>query len=246
MIDKGRDNMALNNKKVVIVGGSSGIGLESAKLAVEAGAEVTIAGRSEDKLQQAKNEIGSSIATYSLDFTIENDVKDFFDSIGNIDALVVTAGIATYGNFLETDTKQDRDLFDGKFWGQYNVAKYGAPKLPENGSLILFSGVIAFKAMEGASALGAVNAAISSLGRTLALELAPLRVNVVSPGVIDTPSRYGMPEEERKEFYDSIGDALPVNRAGKPEDVAESVMYLLRNEFSTGEILHVEGGHRLI
>lgn len=238
--------MTLNNKKVVIIGGSSGIGLESAKMALNDGAEVVIAGRSEKKLQQAKNDIGSDVATYSLDFTIEKDVKAFFDEIGNIDALVVSAGIATYGNFLQTETEQARDLFDGKFWGQYHVAKYGAPKLPENGSLILFSGVIAFKPMEGASALGAVNAAISSLGRSLALELAPLRVNVVSPGVVDTPSRYDMSEDERKEFYNSIADMLPVNRAGQPVDVAEGVMYLLRNNFSTGEILHDEGGHRLI
>ncbi|SDJ10783.1 Enoyl-(Acyl carrier protein) reductase [Natribacillus halophilus] len=158
----------------------------------------------------------------------------------------MTAGIATYGNFLETDTSQDRDLFEGKFWEQYNVAKYGAPNVAEDGSIIFFSGVVAYKAMEGASALSAVNAAVSTLGQTLALELAPKRVNVVSPGVIDTPSRYGMAEEDRKAFYDAVGGQLPMNRVGQPEDVAESVIYLLRNGFSTGETLHVEGGHRLI
>src|SRR5699024_3552043 len=94
--------------------------------------------------------------------------------------------------------------------------------------------------MEGSSALGAVNAAISSLGQTLALELAPIRVNVISPGVVDTPSRYDMPEEERKEFYNGVAEQLPLNRVGQPEDMAESVIYLLRNNFSTGEILHVE------
>ncbi|WP_080875312.1 SDR family oxidoreductase [Oceanobacillus timonensis] len=238
--------MKLTNKKIVIIGGSSGIGLETAKLAIEQGAEVVIAGRSQEKLQQAKKEIGSNITAYSLDFTIEKEVQAFFEKIGKLDSLVVTAGIATYGNFTETDSAQDRQLFEGKFWGQYHATKYAVPYLPEDGSITLFSGVVAFKAMEGASALGAVNAAISSLGQTLALELAPLRVNVVSPGVIDTPSRYGMPEEERKAFYNSIAEMLPVNRAGKPEDVAESVIYLLRNEFSTGEILHVEGGHRLV
>ncbi|MBY7145111.1 SDR family oxidoreductase [Virgibacillus sp. NKC19-3] len=238
--------MKLANKKVVIIGGSSGIGLETAKLAVEQNAEVIIAGRSEDKLQQAKSEIGSNVTTHTLDFTKEKEVQAFFDKIGKLDSLVVTAGIATYGNFLEVDTSQDRDLFEGKFWGQYHVAKYAAPNLAEDGSITLFSGVVAYKAMEGASALSAVNAAVSGLGQTLALELAPVRVNVVSPGVIDTPSRYGMPEDERKAFYDAVGGQLPMKRVGQPEDVAESVIYLLRNGFSTGEVLHVEGGHRLI
>lgn len=237
--------MELKNKKVVIIGGSSGIGLESAKLAGEQGAEIIIAGRSEEKLNKAKVEIGSNTKTYSLDFTQEADVKAFFDKIGEIDSLVVTAGIATYGHFLETETSQDRQLFDGKFWGQYHAAKHGAPNVSKDGSIILFSGVVAFKAMEASSALGAVNAAISSLGRSLALELAPIRVNVISPGVVDTPSRYDMSEEERNEFYNGVAEGLPLNRVGQSEDVAESVIYLLRNNFTTGEILHVEGGHRL-
>lgn len=122
--------MKLTNKKIVIIGGSSGIGLETAKLAAKQGAEVVIAGRSEEKLQQAKAEIGSEVTTYSLDFTIEKEVQAFFYKIGKLDSLVVTAGIATYGNFLETDTAQDRQLFDGKFWGQYHAAKYAAPNLP--------------------------------------------------------------------------------------------------------------------
>ncbi|HIV82667.1 MAG TPA: SDR family oxidoreductase [Candidatus Salinicoccus merdavium] len=238
--------MELKNKKIIIIGGSSGIGLESAKLAAVQGAEVIIAGRSNEKLKKAKDDINAEITTYSLDFSKENEVKEFFDEIGEFDSLVVTAGIATYGNFTDTSTAEDRKLFDGKFWGQYHSAKYGAKNIAKDGAIILFSGVVAFKAMEGASALGAVNAAISSLGRTLALELAPVRVNVISPGVVDTPSRYDMTEEERKEFYDSVSGNLPLNRVGQPKDVAESVIYLLRNNFSTGEILHVEGGHRLV
>src|SRR5690625_55132 len=126
--------MKLKNKKIVIIGGSSGIGLESAKLAVEQGAEVVIAGRTEEKLQKAKAEIDSKITTYSLDFTQEENVKNFFDEIGELDSLVVTAGIATYGNFIETSTSQDRQLFDGKFWGQYHAAKYGAPNLSKDRS----------------------------------------------------------------------------------------------------------------
>lgn len=99
--------------------------------------------------------------------------------------------------------------------------------------------------MIGSSALGAVNAAVSNLGQTLALELAPIRVNVVSPGIIDTPSRSKMPENTRNQFYDTIAHKLPVKRVGLAEDVARGVIYLIQNQFVTGTVLHVDGGHIL-
>lgn len=238
--------MELNNKKIVIVGGSSGIGLASAKKAVDQGANVIIVSRSNEKLDQAKKEIGSDVAAYAADMTDENEMKELFAKIGTFDHLVVTAGTATYGNFLETEVSEARDLFDHKFWGQYITTKYGVPRLSEEGSVTLFSGVVAFKAMVGSAALGAVNASIANLGQTLALELAPIRVNVVSPGIIDTPSRYGMAEDERKEFYQDMANQLPLKRVGQSEDVADSVIYLMKNSFVTGEIVHNEGGHRLI
>lgn len=99
--------------------------------------------------------------------------------------------------------------------------------------------------MIGSSALGAVNAAVSNLGQTLALELAPIRVNVVSPGIIDTPSRSKMPENTRNQFYDTVAHKLPVKRVGLAEDVARGVLYLIQNQFVTGTVLHVDGGHIL-
>ncbi|GMA07732.1 short chain dehydrogenase [Tetragenococcus halophilus subsp. flandriensis] len=238
--------MELNGKKIVIVGGSSGIGLASAKKAVDQGAEVIIVSRSSEKLAEAKQEIGKDITSYTADMTKENEMEDLFAEIGTFDHLVVTAGTATYGNFLDTEVSEARALFDNKFWGQYIAVKYGVPRLSEEGSVTLFSGVVAFKAMVGSAALGAVNASIANLGQTLALELAPIRVNVVSPGIIDTPSRYGMPEVERKEFYQDMAEQLPLKRVGQADDVADSVIYLMKNSFVTGEIVHNEGGHRLI
>jgi NAD(P)-dependent dehydrogenase (short-subunit alcohol dehydrogenase family) len=135
---------------------------------------------------------------------------------------------------------------DNKFWGQYYAAKYAAPKLRPAGSVTLFSGVVAFKSMTGSSVLGAVNAAVANLARTLALELAPLRVNTVSPGIIDTPSRAGMAEEARSSFYSSLAAKLPVQRVGTAEDAAQGALYLIRNGFVTGTVLHIEGGHSLI
>ncbi|AJY74766.1 SDR family oxidoreductase [Paenibacillus beijingensis] len=235
----------LQHQKIVVIGGSSGIGLETAKQAAALGAEVIIASRSKAKLQKAKAELGPTASSYTLDTTQEQEVKSFFETVGRFDHLVVSAAETSGGPFLQTDTAKARQLFDNKFWGQYYAAKYGAPNIAPNGSITLFSGVVAYKSMIGSSVLGAVNAAVANLGQTLALELAPLRVNLVSPGIIDTPSRSQMPEEARNQFYDTIASKLPVKRVGKAEDVAQSVLYLIQNGFVTGTVLHVDGGHIL-
>ncbi|MED4268089.1 SDR family oxidoreductase [Priestia megaterium] len=235
----------LKGKKIVIIGGSSGIGFESAKQVIAQGAEVIIASRSKNKLQNAKEQLGARATAFTLDTTQEQQVQSFFEKVGQFDHLVVSAAETSSGSFLDTNTTQARQLFENKFWGQYYAAKYGAPKVLPHGSITLFSGVVAYKSMVGSSMLGAVNAAVSNLGQTLALELAPIRVNIISPGIIDTPSRSKMPEEIRNHFYATVGNKLPVKRIGRAEDVAQSVLYLIQNSFVTGTVLHVEGGHIL-
>ncbi|MGG4211681.1 SDR family oxidoreductase [Paenibacillus sp. FSL L8-0638] len=235
----------MQNQKIVIIGGSSGIGLETAKQVISLGAEVVIASRSEDKLHRAKELLGPHAAIYVLDTSDEQQVKSFFEKVGPYDHLIVSAAETSGGSFLQSETDQARKLFENKFWGQYYAAKYGASQLSAEGSITLFSGVVAYKPMIGSSALGAVNAAVSNLGQTLALELAPIRVNVVSPGIIDTPSRSKMPENTRNQFYDTVAHKLPVKRVGLAEDVARGVLYLIQNQFVTGTVLHVDGGHIL-
>lgn len=235
----------LREQKIVIIGGSSGIGLETARQAIALGAEAIIAGRSEEKLRRALSQLGPNATAYPLDIADETQVQAFFDRIGRFDHLVVTAAETSGGPFLQTDTAQARQLFENKFWGQYYAAKHGAPNIAADGSITLFSGVVAYKTTVGSSALGAVNAAVSNLGKSLALELAPIRVNVVSPGIIDTPARSKMSEDARNQFYAAIAGKLPAKRVGTAEDVAQSVLYLIRNGFVTGTVLHVEGGHIL-
>ncbi|KHL96523.1 short-chain dehydrogenase [Paenibacillus sp. IHB B 3415] len=238
----------LTGQKIVIIGGSSGIGLETAKLAAGEGAEIIIASRSAHKLEQARAKLGTEakVSTYTLDITDEAQVQAFFAELDDIDHLVVTAAETSGGAFLSTATSAARQLMDNKFWGQYYAAKYAAPKLRPAGSVTLFSGIVAFKSMTGSSMLGAVNAAVANLARTLALELAPLRVNAVSPGIIDTPSRAGMAEEARTSFYSGLAAKLPAQRVGTAADVAQGVLYLMHNSFVTGTVLHIEGGHGLI
>lgn len=220
--------------------------METARLAVAEGAEVVIASRSKEKLQEAKKQLSGNVTAYILDTTQEQQVQSFFEQVGTLDHLVVTAAETSGGAFLEMDVAMARQVFENKFWGQYYTAKYGAPKMNANGSITLFSGVVAYKSMIGSATLGAVNAAVSNLGQTLALELAPIRVNMISPGIIDTPSRSKMPEEARNSFYANLANKLPVKRIGQPADVAQGVMYLIHNHFVTGTTLHIEGGHILI
>ncbi|MGY5484452.1 SDR family oxidoreductase [Paenibacillus sp. ALE2] len=235
----------MQNQKIVIIGGSSGIGLETAKQIISLGGEVIIASRSEDKLHKAKEMLGPRATIYVLDTTDEQQVKSFFEKVGSYDHLVVSAAETSGGSFLQSETTDARKLFENKFWGQYYAAKYGSSQLSTQGSITLFSGVVAYKPMVGSSALGAVNAAVSNLGQTLALELAPIRVNVVSPGIIDTPSRSKMSENTRNQFYGTVANRLPVKRVGLAEDVARGVFYLIENQFVTGTVLHVDGGHIL-
>lgn len=238
--------MTLRDKKVVIIGGSSGMGLATAKAAAAEGALVVIASRSEEKLRSASDEIEAEVMVHPLDVTREDLVRDFFGEIGDFDHLVTTAATGATGPFLQLDTPSFRSVFDSKFWGQYFAAKYGASWIRPGGSITFFAGVAASKPLPGLSAYAAVNGAIEALCRSLAVELAPLRVNAISPGIIDTPVYAGMPARERKTMFDSLAAQLPSRRIGRPEDVARAVLYLMQEGYATGTVLEVDGGHRLV
>ncbi len=238
--------MSLQGKTVVVIGGSSGIGLTTARALVDAGARVIISSRSEEKLKEAKNAIRGEVDAYPLDVTREEDLKRFFENVDAFDHLVFTAVKGANGLFLEMDTATARGVFETKFWGQYCAAKYAAPKLREGGSITLFSGVASQKPIVGLSAIAAVNGAIEALCRSLAVELGPIRVNAVLPAVVDTPLYDRMPPERRKDYLRSFASKLPVRRVGKPEDVAKAVLYLIMNDYTTGTVLEVNGGYRIV
>lgn len=235
--------MNLQGKKVVIIGGSSGIGLATAKAAVTAGAKVLLAGRSLQKLAQAQAEIGGGEIS-SLDLLQEDAVKKFFAEVGIIDHLVISGSSVTAGSFRELETSDARKSVDSKFWGAYLAAKYA--QMQEQGSIVLFSGTLSHRPSPGYAVVSAINCAIEALGRALALELAPVRVNVVSPGVVATPVYEGMSPEQREAFFQNTASKLPVKRIGVPEDIAATVLYLMNNGFTTGTVIGVDGGGLLI
>jgi NAD(P)-dependent dehydrogenase (short-subunit alcohol dehydrogenase family) len=150
------------------------------------------------------------------------------------------------GRKLEIESSAVRSVFESKFWGQYYAARYGATGIRPGGSITMFAGVASVKPLPGLVAYAAVNGAVEGLCRTLAVELAPLRVNVISPGIVVTPAYAAMPEQEREAMFQLLADKLPVKRVGRPEDVARTVLYLMQNGYSTGTVNYVDGGHRLV
>lgn len=234
---------ALTGKTIVIIGGTSGIGLEAAAVLARQGAKILVASRSERNQAEARRRLGAAVDIRSLDVSDEAAVCDFFAGIGALDHLVTTAAVPVAGPFLDQDTTAVRRLVESKFWGQYYSARYGAPKIRAGGSIILFSGIVSRKPLPGMSAFAAVGGAIESLTRVLAVELAPLRVNCIAPGVVDTPAWAFLPESHREQQLATIGNSLPVKRVGRPSDIAEALLMLMTNGFMTGAVVDVDGGH---
>ena len=237
--------MRFQGKKIVVIGGSSGMGLATAKAASAEGARVIIASRSEEKLRQAKAQIQGSVEGLTVNIMDEASVKAFFDRVGEFDHLTTPGSEAVMGPFLSLDTQAARKAFDSKFWGQYQAAKYGAPKIRTGGSITFFAGIWSQRPIPKASVVAAINSAIEGLGRALAMELAPIRVNTVSPGIVDTPLYAGMAPDKREAMFKEAAASIPAKRIARPEEIAQTVLYLMSNGYTTGSTLYVDGGATL-
>ncbi len=234
--------MNLKGKRIVIIGGTSGIGLATARAAALRGAEVVIGGRHYEKLEKAKKEIGGKVEGLTLDVTDEAEIKAFFEWVGKFDHLTIPGSTIHGGPFLSLDSTTARADFQSKFWGQYLAAKYGAPRLRPGGSIVFFSGMWSQRPPAGVATVAAINSAIEGLTRALAVELAPIRVNAVAPGLVDTPIYTGMPAAQKEAMFKGFAAAAPLKRVGRPEEVAQTVLYLMTNTFTTGSTLYVDGG----
>ncbi|AJY74814.1 SDR family oxidoreductase [Paenibacillus beijingensis] len=239
---------SLQGQHVIVIGGGSGIGLAAAQRASALGAEVTIVGRSADRLEKAAEGFEGEIRTAVLDLRIEEDVQAFFIETGAFDHLVITAGEMKHGlgKVVELDTFSAKEQFESRFWGPYLAVRYGAAAIREGGSITLTTGFFGDKTVPGAAVPSAVHGALETLGRTLAVELAPVRVNVVSPGYTDTPLHDGMPAEQKRAWFEQTAPTLPVRRIGSADDIAGAILFLVENGNTTGITLTVDGGARLV
>jgi NAD(P)-dependent dehydrogenase (short-subunit alcohol dehydrogenase family) len=234
----GDEFMLLSGQKVVVVGGSSGIGLSTAELAKSEGADVIIASRNAERLKKAAAQLGAK--AIPTDVTSDESVGQLFRQCGRVDHVVVTAAQLRTGPIKTVPMEDVRATMEGKFWGAWRVAR--AAEIRAGGSLTLVSGFLSVRPRPAAAIVGAVNGALESLGRSLALELAPVRVNVVSPGIIDTPIRAVMPEAVRNEMLAKAAAALPVGRVGVGEDIARQILTFMTVGFATGSIVYLDGG----
>ncbi|AZO53725.1 MULTISPECIES: SDR family oxidoreductase [unclassified Mesorhizobium] len=242
--------MRLSNQKILIAGGGSGMGLALARRCVEAGAEVIIAGRGEDRLRQAREALGNPAGLHieAVDITREDQVAALFAVIGGLDHIVSTAADieGAYRLLPELDLKAAQHVVDSKLFGPLLLAKHGGPRLAVSGSMSFVSGIAAYRPAARGSVVAAVNAALEGLVRALAIELAPIRVNAVSPGWVDTGIWAQVAGDRKAEMLAAMAERLPVGRVGRPDDIADAIFFLMGNGFTTGTTLHVEGGHRLV
>lgn len=237
----------LRGKRVVLIGGTEGMGLATARAAVAAGAEVVVVSSRPESVARALAELPVGAQGETVDVREEGEVHELFERVGPFDHLVYTAGEPMVpAPVLETDIREVRQFFEIRFWGAYAAVKHGAPHIQAGGSIVLSSGGSSQRPGPGwakaASALGAME----GLARALAVELAPIRVNVVRPGMVRTEMWRGYPDDVIEEMFRMTGKTLPVGRIGESADIAQTYVHLMEQQYATGSVITVDGGGLLI
>ena len=237
----------LQAKRVIVLGGSSGIGLAVAEQASLQGAHVVVVSSNPDRIQKAVQSLDGRVEGETTDLSDERAVAELFTRLGPIDHLVFTAGDNLQLHELAgTDLTQARRAFDLRYWSALAAVKYASPNIRKGGSIVLTTGVAGQRPRKGWVVAASVCGTIEALTRALAVELAPIRVNAVSPGVVRTNLWQNMSAAERENLFESVGKRLPVGRVGEAHDIAQAYLFLMREGFSTGQTVVVDGGTVLV
>jgi NAD(P)-dependent dehydrogenase (short-subunit alcohol dehydrogenase family) len=234
--------VTLSGRRVVVVGGTSGMGLATVRAAAAHGAEVVAAGR-RPLADRAPIE---GVRQAAADVTDEASVRALFDEVGRLDHLVVSASSGSPGPFLEQDLAAARTFVDGKLLGSWTCARYAAPLMRAGGSITFVTGCAVVRPPGNAAMVTAAFAAVEALSRALALELGPLRVNTIRPGYTDSDMWSTLSDAERDRLRRRVAEAMPVGRMGTPEDIAHAALFLMTSRQTTGAVLEVSGGETLV
>jgi len=247
IMDTKNKRFSLAGKKVVVLGGTSGIGLATATAAADEGAQVTVASSNPARVEQALKQLPASAAGKVVDLSREDEIEKFFRTIGTFDHLVYTAGEnISISEVAASDVDFARQYFDIRYWGAYRAVKFGASSITAGGSITLTSGIAAARPGKGWSLGASICSAMEGLTRALAIELAPTRVNIVSPGVVKTDLWLSLDAATREQLYKATGEALPVKKVGESDEIAQTYLYLMKQTYSTGQVVIVDGGGVLV
>ena len=237
----------LNEKGVVVLGGASGIGLATALAAAARGAVVTVTSRSGERVAQAVRRVGGSARGEVVDLENEDETKALCERVGAFDHLVYTAGDElVLSPVAQLDLAAARRAFEVRVFGALGAIKHAAARIKPGGSIVLTHGIAGARPSAGWAVGAAVCGAMDALTRALAVELAPVRVNAVSPGFVRTPLWNAIPEAQREALFREAGSKLLTKRVGEPAELAEAYCYLMENAFTTGQTLVVDGGGMLV
>jgi NAD(P)-dependent dehydrogenase (short-subunit alcohol dehydrogenase family) len=237
----------LKGKKVVVLGGSSGIGLEVAKAAANRGAQVTIVSGNHKRINEALKVLPADSKAITVNLSNEQEIAQLFRTIGKFDHLIYTAGEnLKLGPIADTTLQDAKKFFEVRYWGAFAAVKYAAGQINAGGSITLTGGGAAHRPGSGWSYVASVCAAMEGFTRALALELAPIRINLVAPGLVKTGLWAGMEEQEREDMYSYFSQKLPVRYVAPPEDIAKTYLHLMEQPYATGQTMVIDGGYALI
>ena len=239
--------MTMTGKRVVVLGGSSGIGLAAARAAAHEGAAIVLASSNPAKLRASAASLPNGAETHALNLADETSVQGLFAGLGDFDHLIFTAGESLQlGALKDTSIEAAQLFFSLRYWGATMAAKYGSPRIRRGGSIVFTSGIAAERPQSGWAMGASICSAMEGLTRALAVELAPVRVNIVSPGFVKSPLWDNMPEAERETLYRQVAEKLPAGHVGEVDEIAQAYLYLMRQTYGTGIVLRVDGGGVLV
>jgi len=246
MENRNRKNNLLG-KRVIILGGSSGLGFATAQAAAAEGASVVIVSGNQGRINLALEQLPQGSKGYVADLSNEEAIRDFFNMAGRFDHLVYTAGENISMSMVgDTDIAKGKDFFTIRFWGAFAAIKYGVPYINEGGSINLMSGSFGQRPAKGYSLGAAICGAMDAFTRAMAVELAPIRVNNIAAGVINTNLWSNMSEADRNSFFKYLESSLLLKRVGEAEDIALAFVYLMQQPYATGQSLVIDGGAVLV